>query len=307
MRGLEFALNNIGLAAFTTLAPAATFAYIALVLLALFGKLSLNERNRLENWLILPLAIATVGLIASATHLGDPGNALYVFMATGRSPLSNEVLTAILYLGTSCSYWLARIYFKNMRVIRALWLAGSLVTAVFFVWGTTNAYMFPSVVSWSTGYALVNLPLTGLAGCAPLVALTAACAGLSNGSRFMPVVFALSALASLAATVSMGLQFAHLGTLANAYGTAAELAPWYPVAIAVFAVCTLAAPLVALRGRLSHAEPAGIAVDQPQTGALLTLYHRSIAWHALAVLLAYAGIAGVRFCFYCFHMTAGVV
>ena len=308
MRGLDFALNDIGLVVFTTLAPAAAFAYVVLVLLSLFGRLPHEERTRLESWLILPLAIATVGLIASATHLGDPGNALYVFTATGRSPLSNEVLTAILFLATSCLYWLARIYFRNMRIVRVVWLAISVATALLFVWGTASAYMFPSVVSWNTRYALVNLPLTGLAGCAPLAALTLVCARVAGSARgLVRATCALSLVAACVATVSMFLQHGHLATISNAYGTAAELAPWYPAAIVAFAACALAAPLLARRGVAhyrSSLEP-GPTAEAPAVS--VPSYQKAVAWCLGAAVLVYAGTASVRFCFYCFHMTAGVM
>ena len=308
MRGLEFALNDIGLVAFTTLAPAATCAYMALALLSLCGNLDRSERARLENWLILPLAIATVGLIASATHLGDPGNALYVFMATGQSPLSNEVLTAIIFLGTSCSYWLARIYFKNMRILRVLWLLAGIVTGCLFIAGTANAYQFSSVITWNTTYALINLPLTGLAGCAPLVALVLICARLVGHKRFFAGIGLLSLVSTAAACLSMFQQFDHLGTLHNAYGSAAKLAPWYPKAIVVFAICAVVALIIAGRGLVRSSQSLAHSSESPCDTALpARASKRTIAWCTGSVLLVYLGIAGVRFAFYCFHMTAGVV
>ena len=115
MRGLDFALNDICLAAFTTLAPGATLAYVVLACTLLFGKLDSRLRQRIESWLIVPLAVATVGLVASATHLGTPSNALYVFRTVGSSPLATEVFSAVLFLGTSCSYWLGCIYIEGIR------------------------------------------------------------------------------------------------------------------------------------------------------------------------------------------------
>ena len=120
MRGLDFALNDICLAAFTTLAPGATLAYVVLACTLLFGKLDSRLRQRIESWLIVPLAVATVGLVASATHLGTPSNALYVFRTVGSSPLATEVFSAVLFLGTSCSYWLGCIYIEGHKALRSL-------------------------------------------------------------------------------------------------------------------------------------------------------------------------------------------
>ena len=91
MRGLDFALNDICLAAVTPVAPGATLAYVVLACTLLFGKLDSRLRQRIESWLIVPLAVATVGLVASATHLGTPSNALYVFRTVGSSPLATEI------------------------------------------------------------------------------------------------------------------------------------------------------------------------------------------------------------------------
>ena len=49
MRGLDFALNDICLAVFTTLAPGATLAYVVLACTLLFGKLDSRLRQRLES------------------------------------------------------------------------------------------------------------------------------------------------------------------------------------------------------------------------------------------------------------------
>ena len=57
-----------------------------------------DERKRLSGALLIPFLVTLVGLVASATHLGNPDNALYVFSRVGASPLSNEVCAAVLFL-----------------------------------------------------------------------------------------------------------------------------------------------------------------------------------------------------------------
>ena len=47
-----------------------------------------------------------VGLVASATHLGNPANALYVFTGVGRCPLSTEVFAAVIFLALAGVYLL---------------------------------------------------------------------------------------------------------------------------------------------------------------------------------------------------------
>ena len=232
MRGFEFAWNDLGLAVFTTLAPAAALTYVVLALVLLLGRLPERQRTCLESWLIVPLAVATLGLIASATHLGTPSNALYVFTRTGRSPLSTEVLCAVLFLGTAGLYWLAGIYLRGgraVRVLRQAWLALSCVAAFGFLWGTTHAYDFWTVVTWDTPQARANIVLTGMASCAPLTLAMFVAAGQERRVRLSHCLLAASALAALAATAVMLLQNAGLPSLRNAYGTAADLVPTYGV------------------------------------------------------------------------------
>lgn len=303
MRGLDFALNDIGLAIFTTLAPVATVAYIVLALVALFGRLSPRERRCLESWLILPLAIATIGLIASATHLGTPSNALYVFTNVGQSPLSTEVFCAVVFLGTACSYWLACIYFAHMRVVRVVWLLASLGTALAFLWGTTQAYGFSTVITWDTVFVRLNLPLTGIAGSAPLALLVLTTCGQAHRRRLAYALVALSAVATLLASISMGAQCLELQDLRNAYGTASSLVPLYPAAIVAFVLLSLGAcalALVSLRAYWGANETPSFEEDSPAE-------RRAGRRLVVACLLAYIGVFGVRFAFYCFHMTAGVV
>ena len=101
----------------------------------------------------------------------------------------------------------------------------------------------------------------------------------------------------------MGLQYVGLGALYNAYGTAQSLVPLYPVAIAAFGLCAFgsyALSLGALRRYWRANQTPSFDQDTPAE-------KRTGWWLIGATLLVYAGIFGVRFAFYCFHMTAGVV
>ncbi len=90
--GFETALGEITLVLFTTLAPTGALAVLIMGLPIIVGKATEHEIARINKYLCIPLIVSMVGLIASATHLGNPANALYVFSSLGTSPLSNEVL-----------------------------------------------------------------------------------------------------------------------------------------------------------------------------------------------------------------------
>lgn len=347
MRGLDFALNDICLAVFTTLAPGATLAYVVLACTLLLGKLDSRLRQRIESWLIVPLAVATVGLVASATHLGTPSNALYVFRTVGSSPLATEVFSAVLFLGTSCSYWLGCIYIEGHKALRSLWLLASIAAAVLFIAGTDLAYAMPTVITWDTVLAQAILPCTALACMTPLALLIYTCSGYTSKVRLMRILAGISLVATAASCILMAMQHMELGTQRNAFGTAAELVPLYPAAIALFGVCLVVANLGSLcamhplaaqglglettdekasaggtgRNRCDSTAPIPSTTSQNSNTPTAHLnptarttpnrfspIERKVIFKLVAMCaLAYAGTFAVRFCFYCFHMTSGVV
>lgn len=108
MDSLATALNEITLVLFTTLASAGAVAYVlmALPLIARGDAMEPAARQKLDRFLCVPIFVAMIGLIASATHLGTPSNALYVITGFGRSPLSNEVVCGAVFLGAAGIFWL---------------------------------------------------------------------------------------------------------------------------------------------------------------------------------------------------------
>ena len=106
MDGFSLAFGEITLVLFTTLAPSGAVAYLIMGLPVLVGRAQDEVARRLNRWSCLPLVVTMVGLIASATHLGNPSNALYVFTGVGRSPLSTEVFAAVIFLALAGVFWL---------------------------------------------------------------------------------------------------------------------------------------------------------------------------------------------------------
>ena len=98
MGGFATALGEITLVLFTTLAPSGAIALALMGLPIVAGRASEDERRRIDKFVSVPLVVSMVGLVASATHLGNPANALYVFVGVGRSPLSTEVFCAVVFL-----------------------------------------------------------------------------------------------------------------------------------------------------------------------------------------------------------------
>lgn len=170
MNGFAIAFNEITLVLFTTLAPSGAVAYVLMNLPVLFGRVDGGQRRQLDKLSCLPLAIAMVGLIASATHLGNPSNALYAFAGVGRSPLSTEVFCAVIFLALAGVYWLYSFAEAPRRRLQRLLLVCIDVAAVCFVVATAYAYDVDTILTWSLPLVPVSLLLNALVG-GPVIAL----------------------------------------------------------------------------------------------------------------------------------------
>lgn len=170
MNGLSTAINEITLVLFTTLAPSGALAYALMNLRVLFGDLSESDRRRLNRFSCLPLAITMVGLIASATHLGNPANALYVFAGVGRSPLSTEVFCAVIFLALAGIYWLYSFAEVPRIKLQRILLIITDISALLFVVATAYAYNVSTIPTWNLPLVPVSLLLNAFVG-GPVVTL----------------------------------------------------------------------------------------------------------------------------------------
>ena len=287
MTGFATALNEITLVLFTTLAPSGAVAYVIMGMAAL--RAQGDERKRLSGALLIPFLVTLVGLVASATHLGNPDNALYVFSRVGASPLSNEVCAAVLFLGISGLHWLYQFAeHARQRVLNVL-LGAAMVASLAFLISPSFAYASRTVVTWDTPFVPVALCLNALVG-GPILAIAGLrAAGYEPVEGRMGRVLTMVAAAALAVNVvTFGVQGADLASIENSYLTAAELVPSYGLMVCAFGVLGMA----------------GIGLDAVE------LWPRrvrlSVGRAAGAAVLVLAGIFVMRFAFYMMHMTVGL-
>ena len=116
---METALNEITLVLFTSIAPAGVVGFIMMAWVA-FSTTDKARADAASRHLVIPLTLAITGLIASATHLGTPANALYVISGIGRSPLSNEVVAAVAFLAIGGVYWIASFRDDMPKLVRRI-------------------------------------------------------------------------------------------------------------------------------------------------------------------------------------------
>ncbi len=289
MGGFATALGEITLVLFTTLAPSGAIALALMGLPIVAGRASEDERRRIDKFVSVPLVVSMVGLVASATHLGNPANALYVFVGVGRSPLSTEVFCAVVFLALAGVYWLYSFAERPRRGLQRGWMGALIVASGAFVTSVAFAYAADTIVSWDTWHVPANLWLNALVG-GPLLALL----GLRL-ARFAPAdsLFGrvLVGMAVVALALNVGgyvLQGADLPGLRNAFVSAAGLVPSFGVLVAVFGVCGVL----------------GIGLD----GWALFVKRRplSVVRASAACVLAFAGIFAMRFALYMMHLTVGL-
>lgn len=288
MTGFETALSEITLVLFTTLAPAGVVAFVLMGMPLMCADVDSEKRARINKFLCIPLVTSMVGLVASATHLGNPANALYVFFGVGRSPLSTEVFSAVVFLAFAGLYWLYS-FAEHPRVgLQRVWMALTSLAGVVFVTAVAYAYNADTIISWNTPYVPLALWLNALVGGPVLAVLSLRVADYDAvegawGRRLLM-------LSTVALLLNVGVyivQALDLPTLVNSFSSAADLVPFNGMMIAAFAV--LAA--------------AGIALDAAAAWgrARFTLV-RMIA----ATTLVLAGIFIMRFSFYMMHLTVGL-
>lgn len=279
--------DELSLAIFTTIAPAGVIAFICMALTLFKPRLDESVKTKTNRYLAIPIAVALIGFIASATHLGTPANALHVFSGIGRSPLSNEVLSAVAFLLLAGSYWMMAFKEHFPLALARIWAAAAMAAGVVFIVMTSFAYSVNTVPTWDTVFTPANLILSALFAGPMLALLAIACAGVS--SRTADTVFAaISGIALVAGAIVLFMHQASLASIANYEITASQLVPDYPTMIwAHIVIGALGFACAAISARK----------DTPHRNA--------VALRLIACLFVFAAVFVTRLEFYASHMTVG--
>lgn len=290
--GFAFAIEELLLAVFTALAPAGALCMIILMVLALAHRFTLDGAVKLSQLTWIPLCVTTVGLVAAAAHLGTPANALYVVAGVGRSPLSNEVASAVVFLVVCGVNWLLSFVRTDKLAPKRALAAAIILLGVAFLALVALAYDVDTIVSWASPFTPASILLGGLAGGCLLASLVVS---LVEPQVASPVLKTRLVWAFLAASIVhvavLAAQWVWLGSLAGPYGTAARFAAPFPLFIGVYALTALASLLLTR------------AAERPAAGVSTS---RRLVLRSTALLLLAAATVLVRFGFYMSHMTIGL-
>lgn len=228
------------LAVFTALAPAGAVAFaLTTMYLLVHRDTAAAVRDRMNHALIVPLAVAWAGFIASATHLGTPANALHAVEGIGRSPLSNEVAAVVAFLFAAGVYWLYTFKLTYSRRFANTLAVASVVACAAMVAMVALAYSVPTVPSWDTWHAPVNLGLAALVGGVSLGASIMRAFRPETGRWHACALKALPPLVVLLAGM-MAWHALFLTGVSNNVASAADVVPSYVVSIVAFSALALA-------------------------------------------------------------------
>lgn len=297
---METALSEITLVLFTTIAPAGAVGYMAMIV-ASFCAGDGSVARRIERYLVVPLVFAITGLIASATHLGTPANALYVITGIGRSPLSNEVAAAVAFLAFGGAYWFMAFRDEVAPVLRRILAVVVLAAGIAFVAMIAFAYSVSTVPTWNLPTVPIMLCLAALAS-GPLVGLLGIeASGAGVAGSFRGACLAVSAVAAVANLIALMVERGMLSGVATTVQAATDLVPWLPGVAVAFALCEAAALVLAF-----FAPRFSVKGQEDAAAGSATRVRSSIIALSAATLLSLVGCFAVRFAFYAMHMTSGM-
>ncbi len=307
MIGFSTAYSEITLVFFTTLAPSSVMAFIILGAILLLAPLSDEEKAHIEMLLWVPLAITTVGLVASATHLGNSENALYVFMGVGRSPLSNEVFSAVVFLGLAATFWFYTFSLKRKRLLTRIWMLLAMVGGLFFIQGIATTYSVDTIITWDMPFVPLGLWLNALVGGSVLTLCTLRASGCCRPTPAVEKTLIATSSGALAADiVILLLQNEQLASMHNAAVSTVDLIGSYGFFILGFSLLAVMGILILAIPVFRRARRRVPAKGNASTGRASLGWSFSLPWGIVACFLVLGGIFLLRFAFYALHLTVGV-
>ena len=269
---------------FTVLGQCVVGGFIVLAL-ALFTRLSPQERSRIHLAMFFLWVLMAIAFIASVLHLGSPLRALNSLNRLGASPLSNEIGSGSLFFALGGIYWLLATLKKMPLAPGRVWLGLTLIAALGFVYAMCRVYAINTVPTWDNGFTAISFIMTVLIGGPLLGYLLLRGADIQGAAlRILPVISVLALLISLSAVI---LQSSDLARIHTSLQSASTLIPDY----ALLSVWRLLLLVLGLGCWLCP---------------LILRKRPAIASLVLAFVLVFSGEMLGRAIFYGLHMTVGL-
>mgnify|MGYP000849743948 FL=1 len=271
---------------FTVFGQCVVGGFIVLAFALLKGGLTPEAQQRVTTGMLWLWVLMGVGFIASVLHLGSPLRAFNSLNRVGASPLSNEIATGSIFFAVGGIGWLLARVRKLAPGLRTLWLVGTMILGIVFVWMMVRVYnSIDTVPTWYGIWTPLSFFLTLLMGGPLLGYLLLRIAGIDGWAmRLLPVVSVLALIASAIVSVMQG---AELATIHSAVQQASALVPDYGSLMAWRTVVLAAALCCWIVPQMAGKAPA-------------------VPLLSVAFILLLAGELIGRGVFYGLHMTVGM-
>lgn len=280
--------NEWPLMLFTVIAQCAIGAFWWSCCALLSGKLSEQQRSRLEHNMLVIWVMMGIAFVFSSAHLGSPLRAINSVLRFGQSPLSNEIVFGSAFAGLGFLRWLMLARNIGSEQARKGLLLLTLACSLGFLWGMSSFYLMPTVPTWNTPLTPMAFILTALIGGGAVAATLFASAGISEPALLASGPVRLAAVALIAAVLVTLAQSAALPAIGSSIKQAAALSPDY-------------AGLMAFRFLLLFAA-LGLWLKRSGQGQTL-----AVSTGVFCVILAMTGEMIGRGVFYGLYMTVGLL
>lgn len=281
-------MAELPLALFTTLAPVAAGAFIALAVAFFTTKFSDEQLKKIDRMTTIPVVVLVAGFICAFFHLASPMHAFGVFAGLGASPLSNELLAGVVFAVLAIVYWIVALAGKLGEGARKGFAAVVAVMAVVFACFTGAAYMMETIASWNTPMvpvAVLGFSLLGGVSLGVLVlALSGALEDAAKGGFKMaaPVVLVVGLVLGIAGLLVQVMSVSGMG---NALVDGADLVAAASAPMWIGVVCMVVAAAAAFMA-LRNSKSTALAVAAP--------------------VLAIVGVFAARLAFYAVQLSVGL-
>lgn len=288
---MEFAMAEMPLALFSTLAPMGAGAFVILAIAFMTCKFDGDVLKRIDKFTAIPVAFVIVGFIAAFFHLANPMNAFNVFSGVGSSPLSNEIVAGVVFTIIMLVYWIWAMTGKMSEGARKGLAAVTAVVGIIFALFTGMAYMIGTIPSWDTFAGPIQIVGFALIGGAALGVLTlslAGCAAELKESSMRNATIAVLVVGLVFGIGGIAMQAGSASGMENALYSGADLVGNVMMVIVCGAIClvgTGVCDFFAVRGAGAGAV-VGVSVG--------------------AAVLAVVGIVLLRLAFYGMQVSVGL-
>lgn len=214
------AFAELPLALFTTLAPVGAGAFLVLAFAACSDALKGEGLRKADRLTAIPLAVTLVGFVAAFAHLASPLNAFHVMAGIGRSPLTNEIAVGGAFLALAVVYWLLSLKGVLSGGSRKAFAIAVAALGVLFSVFMGTAYGMPTIASWCSPLASLEVVALNLLGGSLLGMLVIALSGAEE-TELKAVKAGALVLAALGFALGVGSLIGHaemVSALSNGFG-----------------------------------------------------------------------------------------